>query len=99
MKFEDKDLPGLFQSADTASIKEQQKFFNGIFWYLILLIVAALFAFVSDFVVAAASAVAAVASEIVAVATPGKPVVAAVAGCSKPLEFSVPDLDILSAYC
>lgn len=48
MKFEDKDLPGLFQSADTASIKEQQKFFNGIFWYLILLIVAALFAFFAD---------------------------------------------------
>lgn len=48
MKFEDKDLPGLFQSADTASIKEQQKFFKGIFWYLILLIVAALFAFFAD---------------------------------------------------
>ena len=48
MKFEDKDLPGLFQSADTASIKEQQKFFNGIFWYLTLLIVAALFAFFAD---------------------------------------------------
>lgn len=31
MKFDDKDLPGLFQSADTASIKEQKKFFNGIF--------------------------------------------------------------------
>lgn len=48
MKFEDKDLPGLFQSADTASIKEQQKFFKGVFWYLILLIVAALFAFFAD---------------------------------------------------
>lgn len=48
MKFEDKDLPGLFQLADTASIKEQQKFFKGIFWYLILLIVAALFAFFAD---------------------------------------------------
>lgn len=48
MKFEDKDLPGLFQSADTASIKEQQKFFKGIFWYLMLLIVAALFAFFAD---------------------------------------------------
>jgi FtsH-binding integral membrane protein len=45
MNFEDKDLPGLFQSADTASVKEQRKFFNGIFWYLTLLIIAALFAF------------------------------------------------------
>lgn len=48
MKFDDKDLPGLFQSADTSSIKEQKKFFNGIFWYLTLLIVAALFAFFAD---------------------------------------------------
>lgn len=48
MNFEDKDLPGLFQSADTASVKEQKKFFNGIFWYLTLLIVAALFAFFAD---------------------------------------------------
>jgi uncharacterized membrane protein YfcA len=48
MKFDDKDLPGLFQSADTASIKEQKKFFNGIFWYLTLLIIAALFAFFAD---------------------------------------------------
>lgn len=48
MKFEDNDLPGLFQSADTASIREQKKFFNGIFWYLTLLIVAALFAFFAD---------------------------------------------------
>lgn len=48
MNFEDKDLPGLFQSADAASVKEQKKFFNGIFWYLTLLIVAALFAFFAD---------------------------------------------------
>jgi hypothetical protein len=48
MKFEDKDLPGLFQSADMAAIKEQKKFFKGIFWYLTLLIVAALFAFFAD---------------------------------------------------
>jgi predicted membrane protein len=48
MKFGDKDLPGLFQSADLASIKEQRKFFSGIFWYLTLLIVAAIFAFFAD---------------------------------------------------
>lgn len=48
MKFEDNDLPGLFQSADKASINEQLKYFNGIFWYLTLLIVAALFAFFAD---------------------------------------------------
>ena len=48
MKVEDKDLPGLYQSADSSSIKEQNKYFNGIAWYLILLIVAALFAFFSD---------------------------------------------------
>ncbi|ENA1795677.1 DUF4231 domain-containing protein [Flavobacterium psychrophilum] len=48
MKIEDKDLPGLYQSADTASIKEQKKFFNGITWYLILLIVAALFSFFAN---------------------------------------------------
>ena len=30
MEIEDKDLPGLYQSADNASIKEQKKFFNEI---------------------------------------------------------------------
>lgn len=44
----DKDLPGLYQSADNSSIKEQQKYFYGIGWYLVLLIVAALFAYFSD---------------------------------------------------
>ena len=44
----DKDLPGLYQSADSSSIKEQKKYFNGIAWYLMLLIIAALFAFFSD---------------------------------------------------
>lgn len=48
MEIEDKDLPGLYQSADNASIKEQKKFFNGITWYLILLIIAALFAYFAD---------------------------------------------------
>lgn len=44
----DNDLPGLYQSANHSSIIEQKKYFNGIGWYLILLIVAALFAFFSD---------------------------------------------------
>ncbi|MDA3816445.1 MAG: DUF4231 domain-containing protein [Prolixibacteraceae bacterium] len=43
----DKDLPGLYQSANNSSIKEQKKYFKGIAWYLILLIVAALFAYFS----------------------------------------------------
>ncbi|MEY4834553.1 MAG: hypothetical protein RI980_668 [Bacteroidota bacterium] len=48
MKIEDKHLPGLYQSADTASINEQKKYFKGIAWYLILLIIASLFAYFSD---------------------------------------------------
>ncbi len=44
----DTDLPGLYQSADSSSIKEQKKYFNGIAWYLILLIIAALFTYFSD---------------------------------------------------
>jgi predicted Na+-dependent transporter len=48
MKIEDKHLPGLYQSADTASVNEQKKYFKGITWYLILLIIAALFAYIAD---------------------------------------------------
>lgn len=48
IKIDDKDLPGLYQTADTASIKEQKKYFYGITWYLILLIIAALFAYFAD---------------------------------------------------
>ncbi|MFH7010974.1 DUF4231 domain-containing protein [Flavobacterium sp. FlaQc-52] len=48
IKVEDKDLPGLYQTSDKASINEQKKFFNGITWYLILLIIAAIFAYFSD---------------------------------------------------
>ncbi len=44
---EDKDFPGLYQAADKASSKEQKKYFVGIGLYLILLILAALFAFLS----------------------------------------------------
>jgi hypothetical protein len=45
---EDKDLPGLYQSANSSSIKQQKNYFDGIMLYLILLSVAALFAFYSD---------------------------------------------------
>lgn len=48
IKISDTDLPGLYQSANSSSIKEQRTYFNGILFYIILLIVAALFAFVSD---------------------------------------------------
>lgn len=48
MKIEDKHLPGLYQSADTASIDEQKKYFKGIACYLILLIIASLFAYFAD---------------------------------------------------
>ncbi len=35
------ELPGLYQSADQASINAQEKYFKGLRWYLILLISAA----------------------------------------------------------
>jgi predicted RNA-binding protein with RPS1 domain len=44
----DEDLPGLYQSANSFSVKEQKKYYSGIAWYLILLIAAAIFAFCSD---------------------------------------------------
>lgn len=47
-KISDKDLPGLYQSANDASIAEQRKHFHSIFWYLFLLILASLFAFIAD---------------------------------------------------
>jgi len=47
-KIEEKDFPGLYQSADYSSIKEQKKYFGGIAWYLILLIIAALFTYFAD---------------------------------------------------
>lgn len=42
-----KDLPGLYQSADSASLREQKKYFNSIIWYLLLLICASIFAFLA----------------------------------------------------
>lgn len=48
INIEDKDLPGLYQSADSSSIIEQKKYFNGVFWYLLLLIIAALFAYFAN---------------------------------------------------
>lgn len=41
MKIEDNDLPGLYQSSDSASISSQNCFFNALRFYLFLLIVAA----------------------------------------------------------
>ncbi len=40
MEIKEKDLPGLYQSANQSSLKEQKKYFNGIAIYLILLIIA-----------------------------------------------------------
>lgn len=48
MKITDKDLPGLYQSANDASIAKQRKHFYSIFWYLFLLILASLFAFFAN---------------------------------------------------
>ena len=45
---EDKDLPGLYQSANNSSMLQQRNYFNGILFYLILLCAATLFAFYSD---------------------------------------------------
>jgi hypothetical protein len=42
------DLPGLYQSANSASLKEQKKYFRAVGIYSILLIIAALFAFWSE---------------------------------------------------
>ncbi len=47
MKISEKEFPGLFQSADTTSIIEQKMYFVGISAYLLLLIIAALFAYFS----------------------------------------------------
>lgn len=48
IKISDTDLPGLYQAANSASIREQRFYFKGILAYIFLLIVAALFAFLSD---------------------------------------------------
>lgn len=48
IKVTDSDLPGLYQSADRASIKEQNKHFYSIIGYLGLLILASLFAYLAD---------------------------------------------------
>lgn len=47
IKISNNELPGLYQSADTASLREQKKYFLGISLFLFLLIAAALFAFIS----------------------------------------------------
>lgn len=43
IKIQNSDLPGLYQTADAASLKAQRNYFIGITFYLILLIFAALF--------------------------------------------------------
>ena len=48
LKITDKDLPGLYQSANSASIKEQKIYFIGIFVYILSLVIAAFFAYLSD---------------------------------------------------
>lgn len=48
IKIEDKDFPGLYQSANASSIDCKERYFRGIAWYLILLLFAALFAFFAD---------------------------------------------------
>lgn len=45
IKVDTSDLPGLYQSADSASLKEQKKYYRAIGIYSILLIFAAFFAF------------------------------------------------------
>ncbi len=47
ISIQDNDLPGLYQIADSSSVKEQKIYFNGIKLYLILLFVAASFAYFS----------------------------------------------------
>lgn len=48
VKIEEKDFPGLYQSANDSSIDCKERYFRGIAWYLILLLFAALFAFFAD---------------------------------------------------
>ena len=47
IKVSNTDLPGLYQSADSSSLKEQKKYFNAIRAYLILIFVASLFSYLS----------------------------------------------------
>lgn len=48
MEITNNDLPGLYQTADRASLREQNRYFRSVAIYLILLIFAALFAFYSS---------------------------------------------------
>lgn len=48
MEIEAKDFPGLYQSADQSSVKEQQKYFIGIGTYLVLLIIATSLTYYDD---------------------------------------------------
>ncbi|GGG55948.1 hypothetical protein GCM10011403_11340 [Pseudohongiella nitratireducens] len=59
VKVTSEDLPGLYQSANSCSIRAQKVYFNSLKWYLLLLIVAAILPFLaeSDALGALASAV------------------------------------------
>ncbi len=48
LKIESENLPGLYKSANNASIAEQKKYFNGIRVYIFLLILGAGFAYFAD---------------------------------------------------
>ena len=48
MKIDKKDLPGLYQIADNASIKEQNNYFISIVIYLLLLIIASILAYFAN---------------------------------------------------
>src|SRR5690554_642568 len=47
VKVSSEDLPGLYQSANSCSIRAQAVYFRSLRWYLLLLIVAALFPFLA----------------------------------------------------
>lgn len=44
----EEDLPGLYQSANNSSLSQQKAYFNSIAWYILLLLIASLFAFFAD---------------------------------------------------
>lgn len=58
LKVDSSELPGLYQSANQASLDAQRHYFNGLMWYLILLVTAAFVSYIrpSDIVGALLSA-------------------------------------------
>ncbi|MDR5893153.1 DUF4231 domain-containing protein [Halomonas mongoliensis] len=49
VKVSSKDLPGLYQSADSCSVRAQKVYFRSLMWYLLLLIVAALLPYLAKY--------------------------------------------------